>query len=130
MTCPNSYALDNLTLPVIWGTAEANVCIIAASMPVLRVLFKDLVGSKSKYNNYQGPASWEGSDLRVSPANRSKFTATASASPRSDDDSDSISIIKAAGSTRIVQTTEIKLDYRNHDSYISDDGLLDQDSKK
>ena len=70
--------LDRSTGLTIWGTAESAVTIMAASIPVLRVLFRDLKSSTSR--RYYGTNESDGT--KNSRSSRSQnSTVTISAHP-------------------------------------------------
>ncbi|KAH7362754.1 hypothetical protein B0T11DRAFT_328790 [Plectosphaerella cucumerina] len=122
-----------LSMVFIWGQAEPNATIIAASIPVLRVLFRDI--HRSKYGNSsegvgkRGPTSGSGGGFLRSN-NESKFHRNGttaghrlSGSEQNEDDGDSERSILGQETSRglkdgdndIVKTTEVVIDYdRGH----------------
>lgn len=99
----------------IWGNAETTVTIIAASIPMLRVLFIQAKNSSYRYygsNSLTGPLSTPG------PTNTITITAGSRRginSHRQDDQSDK-SILEespSANDGKIVQTNEVIVQYHH-----------------
>lgn len=92
---------------LIWGTAESAVTIIAASIPILRVLVSDFHSSARKYYNQNS----EPTTTRKSKTTTNRTqTRTIIRSERPDDASER-SIVAATGQG-IVATSEIEVEYR------------------
>jgi hypothetical protein len=119
MTCTTAKSTD-LT---IWVITEIAVTIIAASIPVLRVLIRDVHSTARRYYVSRG----SGKDSRLTTdksatggslyGGRSRATATVASmngptAPRSPDNWSDKSILESAAPTgRIKQTHEIKVEY-------------------
>lgn len=97
--------IDRLSLLFIWGQAEPNVTVIAASIPVLRVLFRDLHRTR-----YGGSSRAAGTYLKSD--NHSKFPRSiATMEEGKGDDSSDKSILSPHSKTAIVRTREIAIQY-------------------
>ncbi|KAI1379587.1 hypothetical protein F4677DRAFT_409721 [Hypoxylon crocopeplum] len=133
-----TFSTQGTTL-VIWYVAESSVTIIAASIPVLRALIKEISSSVDRYNrstgNKSGVKSQTKSGTKGTPKglHASNVITTVTGSrrdpqdPRGDVDSDK-SILDAARepgkSSRggIVQTQEVRLSYHDRSDNDSDQG--------
>ncbi|KAK6957452.1 hypothetical protein Daesc_000237 [Daldinia eschscholtzii] len=134
-----ALAAQGTTL-VIWYVAEAAVTIIAASIPVLRALIKDISSSLDRYNRSTGNKSGLKSHTKNTPRglHASNVVTTVVSSrrnahdphdPHGDAGSD-ISILEGAhapgkSSTSrggIVQTQEIRLSYHERSDNESEQG--------
>ncbi|KAM0277437.1 hypothetical protein ACHAQH_005801 [Verticillium albo-atrum] len=111
-----------LSMLFIWGQAEPNVTIIATTIPVLRVLFRDM--HRSKYANAGGASGPDGASSsgggylrsngasRFPPSTLRGCTLADEGSKVRDDDEDSEgSILRSKGGT--VRTAEVAVDYES-----------------
>ncbi|KAH8655321.1 hypothetical protein BX600DRAFT_525261 [Xylariales sp. PMI_506] len=104
----NDFTFDGVPL-VIWGEAETATTIIAASIPVLRVLLKDIKQSSSRYYG-SNPKSLPANPL--SSVNNKSVVRTRTHSKSQDDFNDaesSKSILH--GATQIVKTSDVRVSY-------------------
>ncbi|KAI0841234.1 hypothetical protein F5Y06DRAFT_216008 [Hypoxylon sp. FL0890] len=129
-----SFSTQGTTL-VIWYVAESSVTIIAASIPVLRALIKEISSSIDRYNRSTGNKSGMKSQSRATPRglHHSNVVTTVIGSRRdphdlhSDASSDK-SILEAGRAPgkvepgRIVQTQEVRLSYYDQSDNDSEQG--------
>lgn len=123
------FTPDRLSMVFIWGQAEPNATIIAASIPVLRVLFRDMhrskYGNSSKGVGNRGPTSGSGGGGVLRSNNERKFRRTGtmvghrlSGSEHKDDGDSERSILGQEtssgglkeGDNNIVKTNEVVID--------------------
>lgn len=123
------------TTLVIWYVAESAVTIIAASIPVLRALIKEISSSIDRYGRSTGDKTGLKSHPRSTPRclHASNVITTIIGSrrdpqdPQGDADSDK-SILDAGRAPgklepgRIVQTQEIRLSYHDRSDHDSEQG--------
>ena len=120
----------------IWGNAESSVTIVAASIPILRVLVREARTTARRYYVSKDATS-SGSGLRskagrtqtntvvISSGNLASANRQANISKIQDDSSDK-SILsdgpyRASGNSRIVRTKEVNVAYQSRKDTDSDD---------
>ncbi|KAK4128873.1 hypothetical protein N657DRAFT_560674 [Parathielavia appendiculata] len=115
---PTYYAAD----VAIWATAETATTIMAASLPVLRVLLQYVKSSARKYSSERYGPSGDASHVKGTRATRGATTTVTVTrnGPRShaikDDDSDkSILDRPVGGGNQIVQTNEYIVEFHEQD---------------
>ena len=109
--------IDNSVALVIWGAAESAVTIMAASIPVLRTLFRDV---KVTINRIYAPD--QSNATKASKFDRSQnntVTVSAGGSSRLEEETresnEKAYVRESMGA--IVQTMEIEVEYRKADNY-------------
>ncbi|KAJ2907128.1 hypothetical protein MKZ38_007643 [Zalerion maritima] len=100
------------SLPIIyWGSTEIATCLIAASIPVLRVLIRDAKSSARKYYNQEdGAISTTRNKNNTVIISTQKFRSAHSPDDRSDK-----SILNDSGATsgRVLMTNEVSVNYHD-----------------
>ena len=132
-SCPKFYPLlsllslfsdvtaDDSSGLCIWGAAESAVTIMAASIPTLRILFRDNFRNLSKryYSSNKGsPAGTSGSRLDSSRRKTTVVISRGDVSFNGDNSCDSEREIvrESLSHIQILQTTELAMEIRNVDS--------------
>jgi hypothetical protein len=105
-------SLDNSASLLIWTVAEIAVTIMAASLPVLRVLFRDARLSTRRYYATDGTADAKGSRFGQSQHQRVKVT-TGLDKMRDGDGSKDIILSDMPG--HIIQRTDVEVEYHTAD---------------
>lgn len=106
-----------LSMLFIWGEAEPNTTVIAASIPVLRVLFRDI--SRTYYGSSTGANGYLRSNPQSQfPANNNNTTITVSEA-KMDDESSERSILRTPSMAKnaIMRTTQVAVKYDARRSY-------------
>ncbi len=99
----------------IWGNAETNVTIIAASIPILRVLVREVKSSARRYYASRDNPTALRSHGRT---HANTVTISSRAAPRSqkmDDQSDRSILDETPRPGHILQTSEVAIEYRKYD---------------
>ncbi|KAI0388038.1 hypothetical protein F5Y04DRAFT_274892 [Hypomontagnella monticulosa] len=123
-----TFSTQGTTL-VIWYVAESAVTIIAASIPVLRALIKDISSSVDRYNRSTGnksglkstkntPRGLHGSNVITTVVGSRRNPHD----PHGDADSDKSILDAARAPGKIVQTQEIRLSFHDRSDNDSEQG--------
>ncbi|KAH8898213.1 hypothetical protein GQ53DRAFT_817506 [Thozetella sp. PMI_491] len=101
---------------IIWGTAESSVTIMAASIPVLRVLFRDIKSISRRYyiSNQENGGTHTSRLVSSNPENKVIISAGAGSLVRKNT-SDSEKRIVRDSQGHILQVTELAVEYHNAD---------------
>jgi hypothetical protein len=110
----------------LWGGAEPNATVIAVSIPMIRVLFREIYHSK-----YGGPSNPQASNGYQRSDQGDKFPSRSRVTDRSlQDNNDGLSsrsdrsLVQAKDSTvtRIMRTREVEIDIESRDHALCEDG--------
>ncbi|CAJ2511703.1 Uu.00g073280.m01.CDS01 [Anthostomella pinea] len=122
----NDFLYEGVHL-LIWSTAETATTIIAASIPVLRVLFLEMRSSNGRY--YEHSSANGTKKPRQGRTGNNTVTVTATGRPRTtqfskDDDSDR-SILHGTGIGKITKTDEVRIHFHDRSDAESEGIELD-----
>ena len=112
----------------IWGNAESCVTIIAACIPILRVLIRDVKTSAQRYYVSNTNRSGVHSSAHHSKVRDNQNTITITAGRRTDtssshQDEEERGLTRESG--KIMQTREVAVEYQEHRDWASDHELDD-----
>lgn len=119
---------DRLSLLFIWGQAEPNATIIAASIPVLRVFFRDL--HRTKY----GSSKVESTGTYLKSDNHSKFPQNSISSnwketSTQDDTRGSWHNLEST-TNKIICTREVDVQYDSNSQYQEDVDAIEMSNRR
>lgn len=109
---------DDGVILFIWGNAESCVTIIACSIPILRVFARDIKTTTMRYYTAAGGTNAYGDDTKRTRNNTVVVTASRSRMGREkqDDWSDKSILDNQKSPGRIMQTSEVEVEYRTRKS--------------